>query len=234
MQQTTNEAALTDSIRPTLATLTNTQRGLPGFQIHDYLARNLLILNVPQINPDSNIQFIYNTITGGWSLFTGWPAQCWATLGDSVYFGNRGSVSVGFVGYKDAAETDGQGGNTYTATAQQAFSYFEKPGIKKRFVRAKVNLLSASGRPNVRLACRVDWATDAPQNVGSATAADAATWGSSIFGASEWSGAGLVNSNDWQTLGPIGYAGSLVIAVSVLSETVWLSTEWELEPGGSH
>lgn len=233
MQQTTNQAALTDSIRPTLAALTTTQRGLSGFQIHDYLARNLLILNVPQINPDSNIQFIYNTITGGWSLFTGWPAQCWATLGDQVFFGNNGSVSVAFVGYKDGATVDGLGGNTYTALAQQAFSYFEKPGIKKRFVRAKVNLLSASGKPNVRLACRVDWSTEAPQNVGTASASDAATWGSSIFGAAEWSGSGLINSNDWQTLGPIGYAGSLVIAVSVLSETVWLSTEWELEPGNS-
>lgn len=234
MQSTTTQSALTDAIRPTLASLTNTQRGLPGFQIQDYLARNLLILNVPQINPDSNIQFIYNTISGGWSLFTGWPAQCWATLGDTVYFGNKNSVSVAFVGYKDAADTQGQGGNNYIASGQQAFSYFEKPGIKKRFVRAKVNLLSASGKPIVQLACRVDWSTAPPQNLGSATGTTASTWGSGIFGADKWSGAGLVNSNDWQTLGAIGYAGSLSIALSVQSETTWLSTEWELEPGGSH
>jgi hypothetical protein len=233
MQTVTRTEALTDNIRPTLTSLISSQRGLPGFQIHDYPARNLLILNVPQVNPDANVQFVYNTITGGWSLFTGWPAQCWGTLGDQVFFGNDGTVSLAFSGYKDGAGVDGNGGNIYTATAQQAFNYFEKPGIKKRFVRAKVNLLSASGRPNVRIGCNVDWSTASPVNLGSASATSASIWGIDTFGDAEWSGAGLINSNDWQTLGPIGYAGSLVIAVAVLSETVWHSTEWELEPGGS-
>jgi hypothetical protein len=234
MQQTTNQSALTDSIRPTLSALTTSQRGLSGFQIHDYLARNLLILNIPQINPDANIQFIFNTITGGWSLFTGWPAQCWATLGDKVYFGSNGAVSLAFIGYKDAATSAGTGGNTYYATAQQAFSYFEKPGVKKRFVRAKVNLLTASGKPSVRIACRVNWSMEPPQTIGSATGADSSSWGTAVFGAAKWSGAGLVNSDDWQTLGPIGYSGSLSLAFPVNSETLWLATDWEIELGGSH
>jgi hypothetical protein len=233
MQQTTTESALTDTIRPTIAALTSSQHGLSGFQLHDYLARNLLILNIPQINPDANVQFLYNTITGGWSLITGWPAQCWATLGEQIYFGNRGSVSLAFVGYRDNVEVDGTGGNTYTATAQQAFSYFDKPGVKKRFTRAKVNLMSASGKPNVRIGCSVDFATSQPKNIGSASTTSSSIWGNGRFGSAQWSGAGLVSSNDWQTLGPIGYAGSLTIELTALSETIWLSTEWELEPGGS-
>lgn len=232
MQTTTTESALTDTIRDTISRLTSSQQGLPGFQVHDYLARNLLILNVPQINPDQNFQFIYNTITGGWSAFTGWPAQCWATLGSMVFFGANGKVCQAFNGYKDNANFDGSGGDVYTATAQQAFSYFDKPGMKKRFVRAKVNLVTASGAPNVRLDCNTDFNLSAPASIGSATPSSAAVWGQAIWGVAEWSG-GLQNYNAWQTLGAIGYAGSIVLAVAVQAETLWVSTEWEIEPGGS-
>jgi len=234
MQSTNTEAALTDTIRDTISRLTSSQAGLTGFQIHDYLARNLLILNIPQINPDNNIQFIYNTITGGWSLFTGWPAQCWATLGNQVYFGANGKVCLAFAGYKDNANADGSGGDVYTATGQQSQNDFEKPGQKKRFVRAKVNMQTAAGIPNVLLGCNVDYDVSPPANIGTALPSSSSSWGTGIWGTSEWAGSGLQNYNEWQTLGPIGYSGAIVIAVSVLAETLWISTDWEIELGGNH
>lgn len=233
LQATTTEAALTDAIRPTISSLTLSQAGLDGWQVQDYLARNLLILNVPQINPENNVQFIYNTITGGWSVFTGWPAQCWATFGDQVYFGGNGYVQQAFIGYKDNCDLDGSGGDVYTAFAQQAFSYFEKPGVKKRFVRAKPNFITQTGAPNIRIGCNVDWYVRAPEDLSSAAYTPYDIWGNGVWGVALWSSGGLTNHNVWQTLGAIGYSGALVIAVSVLSETLWLSTEWEMEPGGS-
>lgn len=234
MQSTNTRDALTDTIRDTISRLTNSQQGLTGFQVHDYLARNLLILNIPQINPDANIQFIYNTITGGWSLFNGWPAQCWATLGNQVYFGAHGKVCLAFVGYKDNADANGVGGDVYTAFALQSSNDFEKPGQKKRFTRAKVNLRTASGVPNVKLACNVDYDSSPPGSIGTAIPQTNASWGSGFWGRSEWAASGLQNFNEWQTLGPIGYSGAIVIAISVLAETLWISTDWEIELGGNH
>jgi hypothetical protein len=233
MQSTSTRDALTDTIRDTISRLTTSQAGLPGFQIHDHLSRNLLILNIPQINPNQNLQFIYNTITGGWSLFEGWPAQCWATLGNAVYFGANGKVCLAFVGFKDNADAVGNGGDVYTALALQSANDFQKPGQRKRFVRAKVNMRTAVGIPNVRLDCNVDFATKAPASIGSAVPNTAAAWDTALWNRSEWAASGLSNYNEWQSLGPIGNYGAISMAVSVLAETMWISTDWEIELGGN-
>lgn len=232
MQSTNVIAGLTDNIQPTISSLTNSQQGLFGFELIDFISNNLLILNVPQINPEDNLQFVFNTVTKGWSLFTGWPAQAWASLNGDMYFGGNGEVLLAFQGFKDNANADGSGGNIYTGTAQQAFSYFERPGQKKRFVMARLNLVTATGNPNIAIGCNVDFNVTPPNSIGSATPVSSAVWGTSLWGVGEWSG-GLQNLNQWQTIGGEGYAAAITIAVSSLAETLWVSTDWVYEPGGT-
>jgi len=236
LQSTTNTASLTDAIRSLVSQMTTTFGSLSGWQLQAILSENLLLINVPQIVQANNFQFVFNTITGGWSTFSGWPATCWATLGGSIYFGTTNKVCAAFVGFRDGAAADGTGGSVYTATAQQAFNYFglDHRGKKKRFIRAKPDLLTTSGTPNILIACNTDFSSDPPTEIGSAIPVADALWGTGIWDSSVWAGSSGQNYNAWQTLGNIGYCASLTISLSVLSETEWIATEWEIELGGSH
>jgi hypothetical protein len=232
MQSTTTTVALTDTLQPTISALTASQAGMTGFQVHVCPSRNVVLLNVPQIDATKNIQFVYNTNTGGWSLFTNWPAQCWATQGVNTYFGANGKVCIAFTGFVDNAANDGSGGETYVATAQSAFNYFERPGKTKRFVRARLNMITTAGIPKVFIDCNVDWDTKQPLSSGSSITSNSGIWDSGIWDYSTWSG-GAEPYDQWQTLGAVGRAGSLVIAIPVLGEAMWISTDWEIEVGGS-
>jgi hypothetical protein len=231
MQSSLTTFALTDAISPTISELSVSQSGLYGFQLHDVLSKNLLILNVPQIDPTQNVQLIFNTITKGWSLFTGWPAQCWATLNGDTYFGGLGKVCLAFSGYRDNANYNGSDGTTYIASCQQAANYFEKTSVLKRFTTARINLITLIGSPSLLLTVNTDFNTSAPASISAAVPPTSSLWGIATWGSSTWS-AGLQNYNAWQTVSGVGYSGSIALAISVLGETVWVSTDWIYETGG--
>lgn len=233
MQTTTTSPALSDTIRQTITALLNELGSLPGFQLQDYLQQNLLILNVPQINPMRNFQLVFNTITGGWSVFQGWPAQCFAQQNDLILFGALGKVYQAFVGYRDAAALDGTGGEYYIASAQQSQNNFEKPGRRKRFVRGKVNIQSAAQTPDIKIACNVDYDMTPPDDTGTPATVVGSVWDSGRWDQSSWGSNTLTNYNQWITLGKIGYTGAIVLAISVKAETLWISTDWEIELGSS-
>jgi hypothetical protein len=231
MQDKQTAVALSDAIRPTLSALSLTQGSLSGWQIHDVLAKNLLVLNVPQIDPLANVQFIYNTITKGWSLFTGWPAQCWATLGNTTYFGGYQEVRIAFTGFKDGADVDGNGGAVYSAIAQQSFTYLEDRARQKHFTLARLNMVSAAAQPNFQIAVNTDFSTTPPANIGAAVPIVTSLWDIDLWDTAEWGG-GISNYNAWQSVAASGYCASVILAVSVLAETTWVSTDLVYEVGG--
>ncbi len=231
LQTTSTTPAISDTIRSVLSSLTMSQASLPGWVLQDYLSNNLLIVNVPQASSANNIQFVYNTITRGWSVFTGWPALCWETLNSEIYFGTDGEVRLAFTGYKDNAEVDGTGGDIYTASAQTAFNYFEDRARTKRFQMARINILTRAGDPSISIGVNTDFNITPPSDIGSAITSTGSLWNTAIWGVGIWNG-GIANLNDWQSVTGVGYCGSISIALSVTSETVWVSTDWILEQGG--
>lgn len=231
MQNANTAVALSDAIRPTLSALSLSQGALSGWQIHDVLEKNLLVLNVPQIDPTANVQFVYNTITKGWSLFTGWPAQCWTTLNRATYFGGYQQVCAAFSGYKDAAAADGSGGTIYTAAAQQAFTYLTDRARQKHFTLARLNLVSASAQPSFLIAVNTDFDTAPPANIGAAISTASSLWDIALWDTAAWAG-GATNYNAWQSTASSGYCASVVLAISVLAETTWVSTDIVYETGG--
>lgn len=233
MQDKQTAVALSDAIRPTLGALTLTQSGLHGWQLHDVLSENLLVVNVPQINPTDNFQFVFNTITRGWSVFSGWAAQCWATLGNTHYFGGYQQVCIAFSGTKDGAASDGTGGSIYTAAGQQAGSYLSEHARarNKHCTAMRLNLTTASPNPTVALAINVDFDRTPPSSIGAAVPITQSLWDTASWDAATWGG-GLSNYNAWQSVAAHGYWVSPVVAVSVLGETQWDSTDVMFELGG--
>jgi len=227
-----NSAQLSFVIQPTISALVSTYSTLPGFEFVNYPGNNILLLNVPQIDADQNFQLCYQTQTAGWSQFTGWGAQCWAELAGTLYFGGNGFVGKAFTGYADGAASDGTGGNTYVASAQQAFNYFDIPGKRKRFIRARPNIITSVNQPQISIGCNVDYNLTPPVASATLVGASGAVWDAGYWDQVEWA-SGLNNFNRWQGVRGVGYCASLTMTISVAAFTEWVATDWVFEEGGT-
>lgn len=224
-------SALTDVIRPTISSLVATVGNINGWHLHDSPSHNLLIINVPQADRAQNFQLVLQTITGGWSVWTGMPAQSWVTFGADEFFAGNGKVFRAFAGYKDAAVYAGTGGVGYIASAQQSFNYFEDRARNKRFTMARLNLLSSTSNPQTQIGVNTDFNVTTYDTVSSGSASGASIWGTSIWNTATWQGT-LTNINDFQSVSGIGYCGSITAALNVNSETLWVASDVMFEVGG--
>lgn len=87
----TDQASLTKAIAPTwLQTVQAIGRTTVGWQFLTYPARRMAIVNVP--DPAlGTYQFIMNTETLAWTLFSGMMATSWAVFQGNLYFGTAAS-----------------------------------------------------------------------------------------------------------------------------------------------
>lgn len=232
-------AALTYTISPTVSDLVKALAAQPGFELVVAPAENVMLLNVPQSVQSSNFQFCFHTITKGWSQFTGWPAQCFNVFNDTVYFGGPDYVGRAFYDYKDGADYAGVGGSNITATALSAFNGMNGvqglgSGVQKHVKLVKPFIVSAGPIPTVNVGVNVDYNMTAivgstASNSASTSLWDVATWDSP---AAQWVGS-LITYNQWAT--PSCYPGnvmSFVISLSATDETLWVETQWLVEPCG--
>ena len=197
-----------------------------GWQINYFAGENMLILNIPI--PNGIEQYVMHTITKAWARFTNIQGYCWEVSGDAdMHFGSNG-----FVGIFYSATSDDE--NNITATAQQAYSYFDSPGQLKRFTMVRPILQSTGGVPSVLCGISVDFDTQSQlgavsfnPNAQSESAWDVAKWDANV-----WAG-GLITTKIWQGVTGIGYTGSVNLnAASRNIELHWASTDYVMEAGG--
>ena len=197
-----------------------------GWQINYFASENMLILNIPVSNGIE--QYVMHTITKSWARFTGLQGYAWEVSGDNdMHFG-----SDGFVGTLYSALSDD--GANITATAQQAYSYFDSPGQLKRFTMVRPILQSTGGVPAVLCGISVDFDTQSQLGAVSfnPTTQTEGIWDTSKWDGSVWAG-GLITTKVWQGVTGIGYTGSVNLnAASRNIELHWASTDYVLEPGG--
>lgn len=230
---TSTTQAITDKISNVVGDLISSFGSQNGFEMSLYPSKNLLILNIPQSTTAANYQFVFNTVTQGWTQFTGWAATCWGNFNNASYFGTTGQVHLAFIGSKDAADISGNGGNAVIATALTAFSEMEKPGVLKHAKLVKPYIVSGVSNPSIRVGVNTDF--NLIPIVGSATLNpitgavwDNATWDNA---GSTWVGT-LATYNQWAT--PLCYPGdslAFAISISAAGEVLWAKTGWVVEPG---
>ena len=197
-----------------------------GWQINYFASENMLILNIPI--PNGMEQYVMHTITKSWARFTGIQGYCWEVSGNSdMHFGGNG-----FVGSFYTATSDDE--NNITATAQQAYSYFDNPGQLKRFTLVRPILQSTGGVPNVLCGISVDFDT---QSQLGAVSFNPNTQTEGIWDTAKWDGnvwaGGLITTKIWQGVTGIGYTGSVNLnAASRGIELHWASTDYVMEAGG--
>jgi hypothetical protein len=231
--------AITNKISPTISDLISSFGSSPGFELAAYPAADLLILNIPQASTGSNFQFVYNTITMGWTQFTGWASSTWGLFNNAMYFGAPGQVCLSFIGYSDGADISGSGGNNIIATALTAFDFMADKqglgrGVLKHVHQVKPYIVTGTVNPTIRVGVNTDF-TLVPI-VGSATVnpVTGAVWDNAKWDdpSATWVGS-LTTYNQWTT--PRCYAGdalAFAMSISATSQTLWAGTGWLVEPGG--
>jgi hypothetical protein len=217
---------LTDKIYFAVSQAASLYKDLFGWQINYFASSNMLILSIP--TSEGMEQYVMHNITKAWGRFTGIQGYCWEVSGEAeMHFGGNGYVGLFYEGYSD-------NGSNITATAQQAYSYFDSAGQLKRFMMVRPILQSTGGVPNVVCGLSVDFDTQSQLGqvqFNPSTLTDG-VWDASRWDAANWSG-GLITTKIWQGVTGLGFAGSINLNVAARNiELHWASTDYVMERGG--
>lgn len=198
-----------------------------GWQPVYYPIGNKLIINVPSVENSVDYQYVMNTITGAWSTWNkeniGYTAYCWDTFEDAVYAGGNTVV------YQcDTGEDDS--GVAIASDCKPAFSYFGDLGQSKYFTMVRPIYVS-DGTVTPSFALCLDY-NDVQPTTPTLSSGGGPAWDSVYWDTSYWGGANIVNK-DWRTVGGIGYAASLRMALLTQGIQAQLqSIDYVYEPGG--
>lgn len=184
-----------------------------------------LILNVPRVEGVESIQYVMNTDTGSWTMFTGWDAICFEVITDALYFGGATAVYQADTGQSD-------NGNNITARCQQAFSYFGARGNIKHWKLARPVFLT-NGDITPAVVLNTEFQTGRPAYAPSFADSVGAVWDEATWDVDAWSSDDLLQRK-WQTISGVGIAGGLYVETSTINASIkWQSTDFVYEYGGA-
>lgn len=218
------KVALTDKIQYAMSNAVSTYGDNFGWQILYFPKQNQIWLNIPIQEGQNQQQYVMNTINKSWCNYDGWEANCWVLYKDDPYFGGNGFVGKAW----DTLSDDGQ---NISCDGLQAFNYFSRPGLNKRFMLARP-VLRTSGNPSILVNIDIDFDmsdTTAPLSYSPISYAgwDLAIWDSAIWGG------GLNVIKSWQGIQGIGKAAAIRMKMASQGvETHWASTDIVFEVGG--
>ncbi len=200
-----------------------------GWQVFPFPQQNMLIVNVPFDMQAGQQQFVMSTIqrsdgSYSWCNFQGMPAFCWELFQDQPYFGGYGYVGHAWNGLSD--------NNTNINTnGLQAFNYFNKPGLQKRFTMMRPTI-STNGVPSILGQMNVQFNQSDPSAPLSFSPIPYGEWDTGLWDAALW-GADLFTISNWEGATGIGYCGAPRLKTASKGlEINWIATDIVYETGG--
>lgn len=214
--------AITDKIRNLINADVLAHGSRYGWALTLHPAGQKLILNVPTGELSTSRQYVMNTQTGAWCRFTGWNAYSWAVAGDKLYFGGNGVLAEADTGTDD-------NGSVIQADAKQAFSYFGRRGMNKRFTMMRP-ILSLDGDISLGLDINVDYEDRAPSSTVAIGGNAGDPW--SVAWDAAWGGASTIH-RAWTSVRGIGFAAAPRLRVHADEVRVsWSASDFVFEPAG--
>lgn len=217
------QMAVTDKITNLITSSIRQYKDNFGWQTIIHPVGNKMLINVPEIETSTSIQYVMNTITGAWCKFTGWDGFCWEIMSDKLYFGGTDEV------FEADTSTD-DNGSDIQADVQQAFSYFGDNTAQKHFKMIRV-LFSAESDVTPAVIMNVDFSVNTPLGTPSYTTGGGSVWDVAPWNTSSWD-SGDVLIKKWQGVTGIGYSGGVRLNnVSSGTKIRWQSTDIVYERG---
>jgi len=178
-----------------------------GWQFIAFPQQSLLFLNIPQVENSTQIQFVQNALTGAWTAFNGWNANCFEIFNGSLYFGdNLGGVNLAYAGGLDKV-------SPIVADVKCAFNYLDEPGrIKNANLVRPFLVADGTLTPTIQIDVDFESSTvSAPVTILTPTGAvwDASAWDSSL-----WS-TGVSTVLNWLSCNALGTALAIRMIVNL-------------------
>lgn len=215
---------VTDKIQYQVSLAVSSYGANYGWQLLPFPKENMLILNVPYQESNTQQQYVMNTITKAWCNFTGWNAACWELYNDAPYFGGNGYVAK-------AWDTQADNGSVITGDALQAFSAYGSPGVNKQFTQMRP-VLNTNGSPVVACKMNLDFDLSVPTSSVSFFPSTYATWDGSSWDTGIW-GDSLTIQKTWQGANGVGkWAAPHLVGSSSGISVQWVATDVIWRPGG--
>lgn len=192
-----------------------------GWDVKFHPLGTKVVVNVPT-NMAAR-QYVMNTNTGAWSMYTGWDAKCFETFGDKLMFGGSN-----YVAWCDQSQSDA--GAAIPGDALPAFNYF-KSHQTKRFTMIRP-VIQSEGKLNLLVSMNYDFQATNPTSSPALSSSGGSPWNTSPWNVSPWQG-NLSIKTGWIGVTGTGFAASPRLQCSVVGQkVVWQSTDFVFEPGG--
>jgi hypothetical protein len=139
-----------------------------GWQLIEYPKGQLVILNIPQQENQTIVQYVMNTLTGAWCQFIGLQACTWGIFNNKPYFGAADSRIYEW----DTGSGDYVGDENLpvVATVQTAFNYFESRGHLKQWTMVRP-IITTDGSIQPAVGLNIDFGSGAPLSIPAVNAA---------------------------------------------------------------
>ncbi|MCK9988637.1 MAG: hypothetical protein AzoDbin1_05109, partial [Azoarcus sp.] len=219
-------AALTAKIDTAFTEAASLYGQNPGWQAVVYPGGNLLLVNIP-VTGAYTLQYVMNTITGSWCVFSGLFASSWLVFGGKLHFASDTKIARAWEGTSDF-------GAAIVGKAQQAYTAF---GVASRQKHVKLvrPLINVDGSVTLQMGFDVDYAANSFASVTNATVALGYAWdgASTKWDEVTWA-ADTEAKRDWATVAAReGYVMAFRMQVSTTSVQIkWSATDFALESGG--
>ncbi len=196
--------AATEKIGGAVQTAYEGAKNNRGWQCIEYPKLALALINVPLTEGVIAHQYVVSTTKGGWSRWTGLPAECWSLLGDRLFFGGNDGKTYELTGSSD-------NNTAIAATIVQAFSELGT-SRSKTLKRIRPQFYGPAGnRPTVGV--RLDYSDYEITYNGISTETAGPVWDAAPWDTSDW-GPGSFANAWWQAITGSGFAVAIVIKIT--------------------
>lgn len=201
-----------------------------GWECKLYTIGSKIIVNVPQTENAKQRQYVMNTISGAWCRFTNWNANCFAVMGDTLYFGSNlgATANSAFVAKADSGFSDA--GAYISGEAKTAFQYFGALGREKHFTMVRP-IITTAGNVQISLSMDVDFGNRRPTNTPTFSGNAGTLWNTALWNTFPWADVSEIKKN-WQSVAGIGTVGALhMLVVNNKSAFSWQSVDYMYKVG---
>lgn len=219
------QKAFSFNIEPTFVESARSYGANFGWETTVYPQHSAMIVNVPQAEDGTHVQYVMNTITQAWCRFTGWNAECFGIMAGELYYASGTAVYKAWTGTSDS-------GSNIVVYGKQAFNYFGRKDVSKHFDMFQP-VMSADGAFTYLTDIDVDFKDNDIQGVATFTPSSPALWDSGVWDTAQWGGSMEIVKNWSSPSEHMGFCASGKVKVSTTSVAVqWMASNFMFRVGG--
>lgn len=219
---------ITRSIRADMAT----KREEYSWSLVDVNSSNLVVLVRPYDEGDSQLQYVFNFTTAGWTMWRGLPINCLVEWQGEVYFGDKSGNVHRMTGSLDGVDADGLNGEAVPFSFLSSFQDLGFPGMHKRVQMLRPTFFSETGNvPEYTARAVYDYDLQEGSLVFPDPEVAASAWDVGLWDEALWGGESTVETRLIGGKG-IGFVCAVQVYGEVIDRTTFLDTVVYFEPGG--